>query len=299
MAAHGTVLPGNSWSREIKHLPFSTRRHRTTASASAVGVFSVEKSECRCPLLFKWVTGNQLNPFASRPEPGTPRVLCHHSREAHWFALPQKEKSMSIPSSNEFERGYRAFQKHERRDSMYKVATFLVEHFWGNPGEMADGLGVLLLTWNQALFRYGSFDFDELEKCIASNLDLLAGYRTRIIFSYSLADDQAITALFQQFLLALRICEGGKAGAKSPVAVAKALHLLAPDFFPLWDDKIARAYQCKYSSSSQPAKKYLKFMDEIRQIAQALQSFKPRETGKTLLKLIDEYNYAKYTKDWV
>jgi len=181
---------------------------------------------------------------------------------------------------------------------MYKVATFLVEHFWGNPSEMADGLGVLLLTWNQAHFRYGSFDFDELEQCIASNLDLLAGYRKRNILNYSPADDQAITALFQQFLLALRIREGGRTGAKSPVA--KTLHLLAPDFFPLWDDKIARAYECNYSNSSQPAKKYLVFMGKMEQIAQALQeSVDTKETGKALLKLIDEYNYAKYTKDWV
>jgi len=205
-----------------------------------------------------------------------------------------------MPSAKELERGYRAFQQHEHRDSMYKVATFLVEHFLGNPSEMADGLGVLLLTWNQAHFRYGSFDFDELERCIASNLDLLAGYRKRNILSYSPDDDQAITALFQQFLLALRICEGSKTGARSPVAVAKALHLLAPDFFPLWDDKIARVYECNYSNSSQPAKKYLTFMGKMKQIAQALQeSVNAKETGKTLLKLIDEYNYAKYTKDWV
>ena len=31
---------------------------------------------------------------------------------------------------------------------------------------MADGLGVLLLTWNNAFYRFGSFAFDELEKCI-------------------------------------------------------------------------------------------------------------------------------------
>lgn len=205
---------------------------------------------------------------------------------------------MTTPSSNELERGYRAFQEHERRDSMYRVAAFLVKHFWGKPAEMADGLGVLLLTWNQAHYRYGSFDFDELEQCIASNLNLLAEYRKRNIFSYSPVDDEQIAALFQQFLLALRICEGGRANSKSPVAVAKGLHLLAPDFFPLWDLQIARAYQCKYES--QPAKKYLLFMGKMKQMAQALQdSVNSNETGKTLVKLIDEYNYSKYTKHWI
>lgn len=52
--------------------------------------------------------------------------------------------------SEEFKKGYKEYQKHEQREATYKVANFLVEHFWGNPEKMADGLGVLLLTWNQA-----------------------------------------------------------------------------------------------------------------------------------------------------
>jgi len=47
-------------------------------------------------------------------------------------------------------------------------------------------------------------------------------------------------------LKALQIADGKSAGRKSPVAVAKALHLLAHDFFALWDDKIAKAYNCHY-----------------------------------------------------
>jgi len=75
---------------------------------------------------------------------------------------------MHIPSPREFERGYRAFQQHdEKRGAMYKTASFLIDHFWGRPSEMADSLGVLLLTWNQAFYRYGPFDFDALEKCIS------------------------------------------------------------------------------------------------------------------------------------
>jgi len=75
-------------------------------------------------------------------------------------------RGIHIPSKKEFIRGIKTFERHEKRDAMYKVATFLVLQFWGKPSEMADGLGVLLLTWNQAFYRYGSFDFDELERCI-------------------------------------------------------------------------------------------------------------------------------------
>lgn len=64
---------------------------------------------------------------------------------------------MNIPNREEFLKGCEEFEKHEKRDAMYKVATFLVFHFWGKPSDMADGLGVLLLTWNQAFYRYGIF----------------------------------------------------------------------------------------------------------------------------------------------
>lgn len=205
---------------------------------------------------------------------------------------------MKIPSPDELRQGYQEFQRREKRDAMYKTASFLVAHFWGKPAEMADSLGVLLLTWNQAFYRYGSFDFDRLEKCIRENMPLLEKYRTRSILSYSSNDDKDVSLLFQEFLISLEIADGSKAGTQSPVATAKALHLLAPDYFPLWDDKIARAYGCHYSYN--PVAKYLAFIKLCKQIAATLQpAMDGQDTGKTLIKLIDEYNYAKYTKGWV
>jgi hypothetical protein len=45
-------------------------------------------------------------------------------------------------------------------------------------------------------------------------------------------------SLFNDFLEALKTPpRNDKKERKSPVAVAKALHLLAPHFFPLWDNK--------------------------------------------------------------
>jgi hypothetical protein len=205
---------------------------------------------------------------------------------------------MNTPTPLAFRKGYLAFQKREKRDSMYRTATFLVGHFWGKPAEMADSLGVLLLTWNHAFYRYGIFDFDKLEDCISKNLALLDNYRNSNILNYTSADDEAIDHLFQEFLTALQIHDGKKKGQRSPVAVAKALHLLAPDFFPLWDYEIARAYGCGYYSS--PAEKYLIFFRKSKGMAEKLQpSVNPKSMGKTLLKLIDEYNYAKYTRGWI
>jgi len=197
----------------------------------------------------------------------------------------------------EFERGFQAFQARELRDAMYKTATFLVEHFWGQPRDMADGMGVLLLTWNQAFYRYGSFDFALLEEALRTNLPVIEGLRPRSIQSLVKADELTIRQLFLAFLDALRIKEGKKKDCKSPVAVAKALHLLAPSFLPIWDDKIARAYACHYNPN--PDRKYVAFAYQMQALARQLQEHVPPACGRTFLKLIDEYNYAKHTKGWI
>lgn len=204
---------------------------------------------------------------------------------------------MYIPTEKEFLKGIKEFEKYEKRDAMYKVATFLISNSWGKPGNMADGLGVLLLTWNQAFYRFGSFDFDKLEECIAENLEILNGFRHRDISSMSIHDKKLITDIFPQFLDALQIDSGKKRGLKSPVAVAKSLHLLAPAFFPLWDAAIAQKYDCDYSIN--PAEKYILFCEITTTMFEKIKNYKIGSSKKTLCKLIDEYNYSRYTKGWI
>jgi len=228
--------------------------------------------------------------------------LDRHSAAAFGLApwrqvtLVVRPREIIMISINEFRKGYQEFQKRERRDAMYKTATFIVNHFWGNPSDMVDGMGVLLLTWNQAFYRYGSFDFDKLEQVLTKHFNTIASYRVKDITTLQKADEQTIITLFNEFLDALQIADGKKKGTKSPVAVAKALHLLGPSFFPLWDEKIARAYDCYYNSN--PAHSYIAFSYKMKNIASSLAN-QVSTSNKTLLKLIDEYNYAKYTKEWI
>ncbi len=179
---------------------------------------------------------------------------------------------------------------------MYKVATKLIKENWGNFTDMTDGLGVLLLTWNQAFYRYGFFNFDDLEQCLVKHFDKLTILRNREITTLSESDEKLLRLIFLDFLVALQIEEGTKKGSRSPVSVAKTLHLLAPSFFPIWDDKIARAYHCHYSND--PAGKYLKFSRISKQQVEQLKTevINPK---KPILKLLDEYNYSKYTKKWI
>jgi len=92
---------------------------------------------------------------------------------------------------------------------------------------------------------------------------------------------------------------------KSPVSVSKALHLLAPRVFPLWDGKIAKQYCCNYSVKDlyKKAKQYISFCEKIREVAEQVKEYEcvkdKISEDKTLVKLIDEYNYARFTKHWI
>src|SRR5713226_2386422 len=93
----------------------------------------------------------------------------------------KKVPIMDAISPQKLNQGCLAFQQRERRDAMYKTATFLVKHFLGKPTEVAEGLGVLLCVWNHAFYRNGPFDYDLLEKCIAKNQAVLDTFRHRNI----------------------------------------------------------------------------------------------------------------------
>ncbi len=205
-------------------------------------------------------------------------------------------KETMIPTPEEFKKGCLAYEKNEQRDSMYKVSTFLLQHHWGQPEDMADALGVLLSTWNNAFYRYGPFSYDELQQCIEGNLSILETYRSKSIINYTEDDDKNIKVLFMAFLAALKIATGNNKGRQSPVGTAKALHLLGPKFFPIWDDKIAKHYKCLYSID--PAGQYISFCHIARDMAKELSPHAHRP-DRSILKLIDEFNYARYTKKWI
>ena len=212
---------------------------------------------------------------------------------------------IKIPNIVEFVARCRDFDERKKTDPLYKmygVASFLVQNSWGDAAGMANGVSVLLVTWNWTFFnKYGRYNFDYLTACIAGNMRTLGAYLNRDIFALTDADDPYINNLFGKFLEALRSDTKEAAGPESPIAVGKTLHILCPRFFPLWDRETALQYVGDYTDQS--AAKYLAFckiaegtlteLAKHRQFAQLV-----AETKKPPLKLFDEYNYSKYTKSW-
>jgi len=212
-------------------------------------------------------------------------------------------------------RGSRDYVLEEKRDAMYRVAVFWIDHFWYHPSNIADGIGVLLLVWNQAFYRYCklNLNFKELETFLKENEVVLKELRFRDIATLSKGYEETIINLFNSLLDVLK-CKD----RKSPVAVSKALHLLAPNFFIPWDNDISKAYGCYWYHSSQSDKKYIKFLCKIRTLSKRIitqyadkkdvdnktarkaiceESSSNVPFMKFLLKIIDEFNYA-FTKYW-
>ena len=199
----------------------------------------------------------------------------------------------------ELKAGHEVYIKNEPRDAMYNIATFLVRHFWNKPANMADSIGVLLLTWNAGFYRFGLLDFNALQICIEQNFATIAMFNGRDITTLSDSDKLTVQQMFANFLLALKRHKYKKSPeAFSPVSVAKTFHLLAPKFFPLWDDAIAKAYGCHWGIDSRnAAAEYWTFVLKTRKVVEHLQGYSEEIrvlSERPILKLVDEYNYSRF-----
>ena len=188
---------------------------------------------------------------------------------------------------------------------MYRISTRLIDQYWEDDYEVSNALGVLLLTWNSAFYRFGYFKYDEIEGSIRKHRVTLNLLRERELTTMESKDQELLRPVFYDFLASLRSI--GKKRAKnegkltySPVSVGKALHLLCPSFFPLWDDEISKGYGCTWKKSNESFDSYLRFMRiSYCQMLDLQKSGAPPEAIANVkpLKLLDEFNYLMFTKE--
>lgn len=216
-----------------------------------------------------------------------------------------------IPSKEEFIKGVKAYRRQEERDAVYKIAQYLIEELFKAPKDeevkgrtraewTTDAVGTLLLVWNWAFYRYGQLNFYKFQETIERYYQDLLSFRNRNIETLSKSDENLIKEIFIGFAEATSTNVDGKQKF-TPVGVVKALHLLAPNFFPLWDQEIAKAYGCplNYGTIEDKAQRYITFMGKIKKFLEEITSWDLPDDIEINLKSIDEYNYAKYTKNWI
>ena len=200
---------------------------------------------------------------------------------------------MNVPTitRNDLDKARRVFEEHEPRDLFYKAATELVSLALDGKTNLsvAEGLALLLQTWNKGYYQFRKFDdkhFEEIEHLLGKHLYIISTLRDRSILE--LSDDRydVIERIFRSFEHTL-----------GPVGASKTLHLLAPQFFPLWDRTIAKVYGISMKKTGENAELYVKFMHCIKKQCAALCDKDPFDNR--LLKFIDEYNYCKHSKGWM
>jgi hypothetical protein len=177
-----------------------------------------------------------------------------------------------------------SFEANEPRDLFYRAATELVDLALRGATSLtvAEALAVLLQTWNRVYYQYHKFahaHFASIEKLLATHQGALAAYRNRTIDNLNDMERTTVSTLFQAFEYVL-----------GPVGAAKALHLLAPSFFPLWDRSIANAYGLALGEAGSHGDRYWRFMLIAKQ--QYLELSHQEPGCKNPLKSIDEYNYS-------
>lgn len=202
-------------------------------------------------------------------------------------ALP----NIPTPTIHELEAARETFEGSEPRDLFYRAATELVGLALRGQTSLSvtEALAVLLQTWNSAYYRFTPFDglhFSDLDRVVTRHEEELAILRGRSIGSFSFEDETTIQNLFADYEAVL-----------GPVGAAKALHLLAPRFFPLWDRAIAKNYGLPLRARGENPARYRRFMEITRRQYEELGG--EQAIGLNLLKALDEYNYCKYTKNWI
>lgn len=196
-----------------------------------------------------------------------------------------------VPTVEDLQQARKVFGTRELRDVFYRAATDLVETALRGAGSVtvAEAIAVLLQTWNRSYYQFRpahAAHFEAMERLFATHKGWLTQVRTRSIDSMSDSDARPVSEVFGEFEALL-----------GPVGAAKALHLLAPCFLPLWDRRIAAAYGLKLGPVGTNSQRYVRFMYVAKD--QSLRIGGSQALGRNILKALDEYNYCRFTKGWM
>lgn len=189
-----------------------------------------------------------------------------------------------LSSAAEVAAAHGEYVRAEGRDVVYRVASEIIERAYCGEGQftIGEGVAVLLLSWNAAFYRPRP-DLvrtlaDDLDRLVTGHRTQLETYRTRSVTSDDpAADALSIESLYRDFVEQLW-----------PVGSAKALHVLAPGFFPLWDDAIAGKFGLHLSPREASVSSYLALIAMGKQFAMTSNLPMP-------LKALDEWAYVRFT----
>lgn len=178
-----------------------------------------------------------------------------------------------------------AYELGEPRDLFYRVAQALMADAEAGRGQFSivEGLAVLLQSWNLGYYRRAGHRFDEahyeaIGELLKNNQDDIAQLRERPIETLADGDRPMVERIFDRSVAVL-----------GPVGSAKTLHLLAPRWFPIFDNYILDAFHVW----ARDGRAYWRFMTAIK--AQVLMVGGERAAGANVVKGLDELSFCRFT----
>ena len=205
-------------------------------------------------------------------EPRTTRL----PPKATGSATPKVSLSEAAPSVEELRKAHEEYKRTVPNNyaiTIQRVAAALSR-------QNSDDLAVAVAEWLQDLNRqYYRFRPEEaatlverLKPILRQELNTFLKFRERSIATLAKSDEAEALRLFALFRTQC-----------GPVGAGKTLHVLAPNFFPLWDNAIAEGYGVATETG------YFQFINIVKQ--QVLNLTEEVAPEVTALKALDEYNY--------
>jgi hypothetical protein len=206
--------------------------------------------------------------------------------------------------------GCQKFVEDEQRDSTYMVTmSYRLNH--GSQSDLILAIKSLLVSWNWQLIQRDvdlrhQLDKDVREAVMASN-DLIQKFQTKRLETVDIGQ------IFDQVAETFRIFSSKHSIQNT--GASKALHIINPDLFVMWDNRIRACYHRlhdDYRVKWSPVDEcYAKFLTTCSYIARSLEpeqeelvkshpSYTAYGFRKTLPKMIDECNFARFflSNEW-
>jgi hypothetical protein len=181
------------------------------------------------------------------------------------------------------------FEANEPRDLFYRVALDLLDRTRaGQSGfTVTEAVAVVLQTWNRRFYvstgiKFDARHFADIDELLQRYGTALDAYLARSIESLDPSEQAGLENMFNDFELVV-----------GPVGAAKALHVLAPRFFALWDRSIAEGAGIYIDMRGTNANRYWRWT--LRAQADFRSLGGEAVWGPGLLKRLDELNYCRFT----
>jgi hypothetical protein len=178
--------------------------------------------------------------------------------------------------------------------------------------EIRNTLVKFLNRWGCRLRNYDNVTASGLQGCLVKTHPELSSLQKYSILDFNL-ENVEMTEWVERVFNGFWHCGSGSAAAGNfgPTATSKLLHVMNPDFFPLWDEAIRLAYWKEDDRIVENGRGYCIFMDKLRKMAEDLRSKCEMRFGTldparliserlkidpphSILKFIDEFNWVTY-----